>query len=156
MNRLVFWQQQFEVKNVFFCSFLLHNMLIDGLDGLLVDYCDAFISCLDSHSDGTHSLQMIHWWGSHISPNLFFLAKFSFLGELFLYSECVTVWEQGPRSVLPAWRPAEDAQTPRRERPESPPRRPARLTLLHLGELSSWIYYSTREINKKKRNGSFH
>uniref|UniRef100_A0A8C2D5I5 Adaptor related protein complex 4 subunit beta 1 n=1 Tax=Cyprinus carpio TaxID=7962 RepID=A0A8C2D5I5_CYPCA len=26
--------------------------------GLLVDLCDVFISCLDSHSDGTHSLQM--------------------------------------------------------------------------------------------------
>ncbi len=23
--------------------------------------CDVFISCLDSHSDGTHSLQRIHW-----------------------------------------------------------------------------------------------
>ncbi len=23
--------------------------------GLLVDYCDAFIICVDSHSDGTHS-----------------------------------------------------------------------------------------------------
>ncbi len=36
-------------------------MLIDGLEwcGLLVDYCDVFISCLDSHSDGTHSLQRI-------------------------------------------------------------------------------------------------
>ncbi len=44
--------------------FSLHKMLIDGLEscGLLVDYCDVFISCLDSHSDGTHSLQMIHWW----------------------------------------------------------------------------------------------
>ncbi len=27
---------------------------------LLVYYCDVFISCLDSHSDGTHSLQRIH------------------------------------------------------------------------------------------------
>ncbi len=38
--------------------------LTDGLEwcGLLVDYCDVFISCLDSHSDGTHSLQRIHWW----------------------------------------------------------------------------------------------
>uniref|UniRef100_A0A8C1BGS5 Leptin receptor overlapping transcript-like 1 n=1 Tax=Cyprinus carpio carpio TaxID=630221 RepID=A0A8C1BGS5_CYPCA len=37
-------------------------MLTDGLEccGLLVDYCDVFISCLDSHSDGTHSLQSIH------------------------------------------------------------------------------------------------
>ncbi len=37
-----------------------------------VDYCDVFISCLDSHSDGTHSLLMdlfqllssqdVNWW----------------------------------------------------------------------------------------------
>ncbi len=32
--------------------------------GLFVDYCDVFIICLDSHSDGTHSLQSIHWWAS--------------------------------------------------------------------------------------------
>ncbi len=40
--------------------------LIDGLEScrLLVDYCDVFINCLDSHSDGTHSLQRIHWWAS--------------------------------------------------------------------------------------------
>ncbi len=31
---------------------------------IIVDYCDVFISCLDSHSDGTHSLQSIHWWTS--------------------------------------------------------------------------------------------
>ncbi len=48
------------------CSFSLLKMLTDGLEwcGLLVDYCDVFISCLDSHSDGTHSLQRIHWWAS--------------------------------------------------------------------------------------------
>ncbi len=34
--------------------------------GLLVDYCDVFIGCLDSHSDGTHSLQRIHWWASDV------------------------------------------------------------------------------------------
>ncbi len=30
------------------------------MDWIVLDYryCDAFISCLDSHSDGTHSLQM--------------------------------------------------------------------------------------------------
>ncbi len=45
-------------------SFCLLQMLTDGLEwcGLLVDYCDVFISCLDSHSDGTHSLQSIHCW----------------------------------------------------------------------------------------------
>ncbi len=35
---------------------------------LLVDYCDVFI-CLDSHSDGTHSLQRIHWWTSDVTLN---------------------------------------------------------------------------------------
>ncbi len=73
-----------------------------------VDYCDVFISCLDSHSDGTHSLQRIHWWASdgkiHFSKSneetnssTFWMAwgwvkfhwftKCSFLGELFL-QEC--------------------------------------------------------------------
>ncbi len=44
-------------------SFSSHKALSDGLDlcGLLVDYCDVFISGLDSHSDGTHSLQGIQW-----------------------------------------------------------------------------------------------
>ncbi len=38
------------------------SVIIDGLEwyGLLVDYCDVF-GCLDTHSDGTHSLQRIHW-----------------------------------------------------------------------------------------------
>ncbi len=27
-----------------------------------VDYRDAFISCLDSHSDGTHSLPLVSKW----------------------------------------------------------------------------------------------
>ncbi len=31
-----------------------------------MDYCNVFISCLDSHSDGTHSLQSIHWWASDV------------------------------------------------------------------------------------------
>ncbi len=33
---------------------------------LLRDYCDVFINYLDSHSDGTHSMQKIHWWASVI------------------------------------------------------------------------------------------
>ncbi len=86
-------------------SFSLHKMLIDGLEscGLLVDYCDVFISCLNSHSNGTHSLQMILWWASDVMQNFskFIMkeqthlhvgwpegesvfSKFSFLGELFL------------------------------------------------------------------------
>ncbi len=39
-----------------------HKMLTDGLEsyGPLVDYRDVYISCLDSRSDGTHSLQMLN------------------------------------------------------------------------------------------------
>ncbi len=50
------------------CSFSFLNTITDGLErcGLLVDYCDVFISCLDSHSDGTHSLQRIHCWASDV------------------------------------------------------------------------------------------
>ncbi len=36
----------------------VHNLLKDWSR---VDYCDVFIN---SHSDGTHSLLMIHWWAS--------------------------------------------------------------------------------------------
>ncbi len=36
---------------------------------LLVYYCYALISCSDSHSDGTHSLQRIHWWTSDAMLN---------------------------------------------------------------------------------------
>ncbi len=48
-------------------SFCLHKMLMYGLEwrGYLWSYLwiiSVFISCLDSHSDGTHSLQSIHWW----------------------------------------------------------------------------------------------
>ncbi len=43
------------------------KMLIDGLE--CVDYCDVFISCLDSYSDGTHSLQRIRWWASDVILN---------------------------------------------------------------------------------------
>ncbi len=35
-----------------------------GVVWIIVDYCGVFISCLDSHSDGTHSLQRIRWWPS--------------------------------------------------------------------------------------------
>ncbi len=59
-------------------SILLHNTVIDGLEvcGLLEDHCIILLTCLKSHSDGTHSLQRIHWWVSDVislqmSPNLF-------------------------------------------------------------------------------------
>ncbi len=36
-----------------------------------VDYCDFFISCLDSYSDGTHSLQRIQLWESDAMLHFF-------------------------------------------------------------------------------------
>ncbi len=44
-------------------SFSLHKI------GVVWITCDVFISCLDSHSDGTHSLQWIHWWASDLMLN---------------------------------------------------------------------------------------
>ncbi len=53
-------------------SFSLHKTLTDGLElcGSLADYCDVFISCLDSHSDGTHWMQRIYWGASEIILNV--------------------------------------------------------------------------------------
>ncbi len=59
------WKQQFEVRNALMLDlFLIKQPFIAGqeLCGFLVDYCDVFISCLDSHSDGTHSLQRFCCW----------------------------------------------------------------------------------------------
>ncbi len=38
-------------------------MVWSGVDYLWIV---TFISCLDSQSDGTHSLQSIHWWASDV------------------------------------------------------------------------------------------
>ncbi len=66
---------RFQLLNYGFVSYkrtaFYFKTLFDGLElcGLLVDYCDVFLSCLDSHSDGTHSLQSIHWWASDVMLN---------------------------------------------------------------------------------------
>ncbi len=103
-----------EVKNALMDLFLTNMQLFylqtlsERLDcGLLVDYCDVFISCLDCYSNGTHSLQRIHWWASdvmlHFSKSVLLetnsstvhlgwpecehiFSKFSFFGELLIYS----------------------------------------------------------------------
>ncbi len=72
-------KQQFKIKMTWWicflqtCSILLHKSLIDRheLMGSHVDYLlYVFFSCLDSHSDGTHSQQRIHWWASIIAKFL--------------------------------------------------------------------------------------
>ncbi len=43
-----------------------------GVDYLWISMV-FFISCLDSHFDGTHSLQRIHWWASDLTLHLAFI-----------------------------------------------------------------------------------
>ncbi len=47
------------------------NRIHTHINTLLMDYCDVFISCLKLHSDGTNSLQMIHWWVIDVMLNFF-------------------------------------------------------------------------------------
>ncbi len=78
-----------------------------------VDYCDVFISCLDSHSDGTHSLQSIHCWVSdgmlhfskslpmrsqpkHFCATICYRHKFLFCVYSSLFSDC---WVHLPKIV---------------------------------------------------------
>ncbi len=43
---------------------------INELTGVVRITVMFFISCLDSFYDGTHSLQMIHWWANDVMLNL--------------------------------------------------------------------------------------
>ncbi len=63
-------------------------MVINGLElcGLLVDYCDVLWAILDSHSDGTHSLQRIHWWASDVM--LHFSKSVQMNKQTHLFLEC--------------------------------------------------------------------
>ncbi len=79
-------KQQFEVKKhlkmdlfITKCIFSLHKTIINGLEwcGLIV----MFLSTVWAHSDGTHSLQRIHWWTSNVNVVSFcsnFWVKYSF------------------------------------------------------------------------------
>ncbi len=53
--------------------FSFYKMLINGLEwcGLLYLWIIVMflINCLEFHSDGTHSLQRIHWWASDVMLN---------------------------------------------------------------------------------------
>ncbi len=71
-----------------------------------------FISCLDSHSDGTHSLQRIRWWAGDVMLNFsinilmkkqtnlhlrwpegeYIFSKLLFLGGLFQLRNQLTKW----------------------------------------------------------------
>ncbi len=60
------------ILNILMMDLFLANMQllilqdVNWWTGLVWITCDVFISCVDSHSDGTHSLQRIHWWASDV------------------------------------------------------------------------------------------
>ncbi len=56
--------------------------------------CDVFISCLDSHSDGTHSLQRIHWWASDVMLLGMFILGIFPNRQLMLVNQLLTVNRQ--------------------------------------------------------------
>ncbi len=59
---------KYEVKDVLMMDLFLTNTQLWSSPDVNwwsgVDYCDVIISCLDSHSDGTHSLQSVRCWAS--------------------------------------------------------------------------------------------
>ncbi len=74
------WKQWFKVKKILMMhSLFAKTQLFTSQDvnwwtAVVQITCGVFISCLDSISDGTHSLQSIHWWASdvkYISSNVF-------------------------------------------------------------------------------------
>ncbi len=67
-GKSILWLEDFK-KNLMLGLFVTNSLLfasqnINWWSG--VDYCDVFISFLDSHSDGTHSLQRTNWWASDL------------------------------------------------------------------------------------------
>ncbi len=63
-----------------------------------MDYCDVFISCLDSHSDGTHSLQRIHLWASDVLLNFSHIRiRMSFIGQVCLHIRGICYSDKAPQ-----------------------------------------------------------
>lgn len=89
--------------------------------------------------------------------NLCFLPKSEsciILSECWSRRSCSTSLARGPRSEPPAWRPAADAQTPRRSSPGSPPPRQARWTLRHHEATFSWTCSSAvRSESEEEKRG---
>lgn len=82
------------------------------------------------------------------------LYYFFFFSQCWSGRSCSTLSARGPRSKPQAWRPAADAQTPRRNSPGSPPPRQARWTLRHHEATFSWTCSSAvRSESEEERTG---
>ncbi len=74
------------------------------MDRSLVDYCGVFISCLDCHIDGTHSLKRIHLWASDVMLQIYIYIFFFFLysdsqSSLMLFWTPLLLYEQNSSTV---------------------------------------------------------
>ncbi len=87
--------KRFEVKNVLMMDLLLTYMQLFTSQDIIcgLDSCGLhMISCSDSHSDGTHSLQRIHWWANDVMLN--FRIRMSFITRyVYTYKEFVSMTE---------------------------------------------------------------
>ncbi len=72
------------------------------LTRILMDHFDVFISCLDSHSDGTHSLHRIHWRASDLTLH-FFVSLFTRKPSYSLIRRCLTDSFPEPGSRPKSW-----------------------------------------------------
>ncbi len=112
----------------------------------------CFISCLDSHSDGTHSLQRIHWWASDVM--LHFSKYFQMKKQTHPYLECLmmrnfptnvqllfllSTWTCNfhPHHLLKTWKFSKDLNNT--ETCKQPPRMHTNLHLPHIDTFLDFI-----------------
>ncbi len=81
LEKALFWiidsyfspKQWFDIKNILMMDLFLTNKQLSLSNRwtvvvwIIVSF--FFFTCLYSHSDGTHSLQRIHWWASDVMLN---------------------------------------------------------------------------------------
>ncbi len=60
---------------------LLSSPDVNWWTGVLWITCDVFISCLDSHSDGTHSLPLLRHWCRDTFLQIWWRNKLSFITD---------------------------------------------------------------------------
>ncbi len=83
LEKAILWIDNMDIMDLFLTNMqLFTSQDVNWWTGVVWITCGllwCFISCLDSHSDGTHSLQRIHWWASDVMLLFFYFFKASHL-----------------------------------------------------------------------------
>ncbi len=107
--------------DLFITNMQLFMPRVNWWTGVVVDYWDVFISCLNAHSDGIHSLQMIQWsnlfWcrNKHLRNILVDLGVSEFRMNLNTIAHHISVW-------------------------------PVFIVTAHTTDLINWIHHAVKEI----------